>query len=1175
MQSILKRLREKGRHRFDITGLAGSSGQLLAARIRNQLNISVCCIVPADEQLDVVARDTALFTDAPILIYPSLEIPPYTALSPDPASTASRLSTLYRLQNSDSPPIVFTSVEAILRRVLPRRILGDHCELIISGEDTDREQLICQLTTCGYETCDMVRRPGDMAIRGGIVDIFPPAAEGTSLPLRLDFFGDTIESIRSFDPVTQRSKEELQEAVLLPATDLLFPGKVHQHNWLKLLTQEIETFSWSQEAAEELLGQLSAHIPFAGCEFFLPLLYLHTSKLETLFDYLPAESLLVTIDPVGNRQTNDLIRERITANYSKAISDNKAALPPEHLFISIDEQQNLAASFSQLGFCELPDPYSSVETLSLHSGNHSLLAQEIELQRQKRGLPAPLIDRLTDWSRKGETSIIACTSSRQREHLEEIITGYSLETDRLTAPITDKALVGDRIHFVEHPLSHGFDLESEKFHLLSTAELFGEKRLGLRRKKPGKRQGQPLQLETLTPGDIVVHRDHGLGRFSGLVNMELGGHHSDFMLIEFRGGDKLYVPVDRLHWVSRYQGLSDREPRLDRLGSTRWQATKKKVTEAVWKVAQELLDIHARRELRQGHRFSPPGELYRQLEESFPYEETDGQARAIADVLADMTGEQPMDRLVCGDVGYGKTEVAVRGAFKAIEDGFQVAVLVPTTVLAEQHAKTFRERFEGFPVNIACLNRFRTQAQQRTIKTGLENRTIDLVIGTHRLLSGDIIYGKLGLLIVDEEHRFGVTHKEKIKKLKSNVDVLTLTATPIPRTLQMSLLGIRDLSVISTPPRRRRPVKTFLARREDLVIREAVHRELQRGGQLFLVHNRVRSITRVADHLAHLVPQARIGIGHGQMPPAQIEDVMVRFIKHELDVLVCTTIIESGLDISNANTIIINRADHFGLADIYQLRGRVGRSSRQSYAYLLVPSLEDLTGDAKKRLRALMDASDLGSGFKLAMNDLQIRGGGNLLGVSQSGHIAAVGYDLYLDLLQSTVEDLKRRRKNGSLEPPPDPEVNLKITAFLPEDYIRETSQRYHVYRRLSLAGNDEPAILADLMDEIEDRYGRLPQEALRLWQMIGLKYPLGQLGIKKLEQSPEALIYSFADNTPVRPETLLKLLEKDRKAAKKERRKNIMRLTPDQRLVVPVNPEENLFKQIKNMLGFLSTQTK
>ncbi len=1172
MQSILKRLRAKGRQRFDITGLAGSSGQLLLARICNQLKTSVCCIVPADEQLEVVARDTALFTDAPILIYPSFEIPPYTPLAPDPATTASRLSTLYRLQDSDRPLIVFTSAEAVLRRVIPRQVLNNHCELIIRGEETDREQLISMLSRRGYESCDMVRRPGDMAIRGGIIDVFSPQTTGAPLPLRLDFFGDTIESIRSFDPLTQRSKDELEEVVLLPATDILFPEEKQQKKWLAALAREIAAFPWPQEVQDELLGQLTAHIPFAGCEFFLPLLYLHQSRLESFFDYLPTDSLVASLDPDNIKQTTDLVRERIRANYSTTITENKAALPPEQLFISADEQTQSLRSFSHMGICRLPDPDSKAESLSLHCGNHTLLVQEIELQRQKRGLLAPLADRLINWSGQGEPCVIACKSPRQMEHMEEILAGYSLETLRLSAPLALGELGASHIYLVQYPLSRGFDLEGENIHFLSAGELFGEKRLGARRGKPGKGQGQPISLETLQPGDIVVHRDHGLGSFSGLVNMELGGRHTDFLLIEFRGGDKLYVPVDRLHWVSRYQGLADRQPKLDRLGSSRWQATKKKVTEAVWKVAQELLDIYARRELQRGHRFSPPGELYRQLEESFPFEETDGQARAIADVIADMTGEQPMDRLVCGDVGYGKTEVAIRAAFKAIEDGFQVAILVPTTVLAEQHAKTFRERFQGFPVRVACINRFRTPAQQREIRMDLEKGVIDLVVGTHRLLSKDISYAKLGLLIVDEEHRFGVTHKEKIKKIKSSVDVLTLTATPIPRTLQMSLLGIRDLSVISTPPRQRLPVKTFLARHEDLVIREAVQHELQRGGQLFLVHNRVRSIARVAEHLSKIVPQARVGIGHGQMPPTQIEDIMVRFINHELDVLVCTTIIESGLDISNANTIIINRADHFGLADIYQLRGRVGRSSRQSYAYLLVPSLDNLTGDARKRLRALMDASELGSGFKLAMNDLQIRGGGNLLGVSQSGHIAAVGYDLYLDLLQSTVEDLKRLQENGTDEPPPDPEINLKISAFLPEDYIRDTSQRYHVYRRLSLAGNDNPDILADLMDEIEDRYGRLPPEAETLWKMIGLKYPLRQLGIGKLEQGPETLIYSFVDNTPVQPDTLLKLLVRDRKKAKKERRTNTIRLTPDQRLIVPFDTEENLFKQIENMLGFLAT---
>jgi transcription-repair coupling factor (superfamily II helicase) len=595
------------------------------------------------------------------------------------------------------------------------------------------------------------------------------------------------------------------------------------------------------------------------------------------------------------------------------------------------------------------------------------------------------------------------------------------------------------------------------------------------------------------------------------------------------------------------------------------------VTEAVWRIAQELLEIYARRAIRQGHRFSPPGDLYRELEESFPYDETPGQAKAIDDVLDDLTREQPMDRLICGDVGYGKTEVAARAAFKAIEDGFQVAILVPTTVLAEQHAATFRERFASFPVEIACLNRFRTSRQQKEIGSKLAAGKIDLVVGTHRLLSKDIQFSRLGLLIVDEEHRFGVSHKEKIKKIKATVDVLTLTATPIPRTLQMSLLGIRDLSVISTPPQQRRSVKTFLAQHDQLVIREAVLRELERGGQLFFVHNRIQSIQRIAAIIGDLVPQARISVAHGQMPAQQLEEVMVRFIKHDLDILVCTTIIESGLDIPNANTIIINRADNLGLADIYQLRGRVGRSSRQAYAYLLVPSLDHLTPDAQQRLRALMDCSELGSGFKLAMNDLQIRGGGNLLGVSQSGHIAAVGYDLYLELLQSTVADLKRKAAEGQdilAAPDLDPEIKLNTSAFFPDSYIQDASQRYHAYRRISAAGSGSADDLLDLEDELIDRFGPLPREAQSLFRIIGLKQQLRALGISKLEQGPAVLVMTFIENPPIDQARLLGLVQQQ---TAKKKTPPAIRLTPDSRLVVPLGAEEEPLGRTMQILQTLT----
>lgn len=1175
MQSICKRLLD-GRKQVDLCGLHGGSAALFAARLQGELGRSLCCIVPTDEFLDPLAQDVGLFTEVPVVTYPAFEIAPYTQLAPDPATVATRLSTLYFLHESSEPCIVLTSAEAILRRIMPRQVLADHCELVMAGEETDRDGLIAALAASGYQMCDLVQQPGDMAVRGGIIDLFAPSFRlDIQGPLRLDFFGDTVESIRNFDPLSQRSLSEFDEAVLLPASDILFPLPAGNSSRRQGLSSTAAQLGVSGEGGRHILEQLGGQVRFPGIEFLLPLIYQDPAP-QTLFDYLPQGTSCLLHDPVAIRGKVDLVWDRIRANYQEAAVD-RVAMAPGSLFLDRAELESRLQQILRVDLCSLPDPDAKQPPIMLQVGEHSLLKQEIDLERKKRGLLAPLADRLINWQQAGDTIILACSSSRQAVHFEEMLAGYQVRTARAAVPLDLNHRPGELL-LVDYPLSKGFDLPGEQLHLLSAAELFGEKRLRSASRRKGSRpKGEPIAVQELSVGDIVVHRDHGLGSFQGLLNMEFAGQRGDFMQLEFRDGDKLYIPVDRLHWVSRYQGLTDQQPRLDRLGSERWQSTKKKVTEAVWQVAQELLDIYARRELRKGHRFQPPGTLYRELEESFFYDETDGQARAIEEVLEDLTTDQPMDRLICGDVGYGKTEVAVRAAFKAIEDGFQVAVLVPTTVLAEQHAATFRERFSEFPVEVASISRFRTTAQQKEIVRQLASGQIDLVVGTHRLLSKDIVFNKLGLLIVDEEHRFGVSHKEKIKKLRASVDVLTLTATPIPRTLQMSLLGIRDLSVISTPPRRRRSVKTFLARHDDLVIREAVLQELARGGQLFFVHNRVKSIHRVAENIEKLVPQARIAVAHGQMPGRNLEDIMVSFINHDIDVLVCTTIIESGLDIPNANTIIINRADHLGLADIYQLRGRVGRSPRQSYAYLLVPSLDRLTKDAGQRLRALMDCSELGGGFKLAMNDLQIRGGGNLLGVSQSGHIAAVGYDLYLELLQSTVADLKKKAAGGEglLEPKLDPEVKLRVAAFLPDDYVRDTTQRYQLYRRISTAGNDDPEMLADMRDELIDRFGPLPPEADTLFAMIGLKHPLRTLGIGKLEQGPASLVFTFVESSPVDPAALLELITKYRTKKKKDHANppaDPIRLTPDHRLIVAVDEKENLFTRIDTVLQSLTT---
>lgn len=1125
--------------------------------------------------MSIFEQDLLLFTDRQVLQYPGHEIPPYTPLSPDQQTTAARLSTLYRLKEG-SGDIIVTSIEALLRRIMPAELLTSVAEYLMAGEDCDQDDLLKKLVYLGYDKVALVQSVGDFSVRGGIIDIYPPAftKEDGSVhegPIRLDFFGDTIESLRSFDPFTQRSTGEISETTLLPVTDLLvdYSAANVRRGLARLFQVQGEEFQWQSEETAQLMEQMNSGRRFAGMEFFLPLFYQHhESPSSSMLDFLPKGAVVVLVDPEGIRQNMELCHERIFANYQAALELATPALPPEMLFLGKDEITRQLGGFKQLLLTDFPRPEDRVLTIS--SRNHQLLKQDISRNRTKIGLLAPLSDQIFRWQETGELVVVCCRSSRHTKNLAELLTKRGHLLDLLPSPIQVDRLLKEldhkKLYLCDHPLSQGFSLPDSKIHLLSESELFGEMRLGGKSKK--KPKGEPVRFTELNDGDIVVHREHGLGIYRGLNTITLQSVINDFMLIEYRDGDKLYLPVDRLNLISRYQGLSDREPKIDKLGTQNWKTTKAKVKEEVWRVAQELLDIYAKREIREGRRFSPPGALFQELEESFAFDETSGQETSINDVIQDLTSDKPMDRLVCGDVGYGKTEVAVRAAFKVVEDGYQVAILVPTTVLAEQHAKTFAERLQGFPVTIGCLNRFRTGAEQRAMLKELKNGRLDIVIGTHRLLSKDVAFHKLGLLIIDEEHRFGVTHKEKLKKMRAEVDILTLTATPIPRTLQMSLLSIRDLSVISTPPEHRQPVKTFVARYDELVIKEAVNKELRRGGQVFFVHNRVKSIHKMASLIQKLVPEARIAVAHGQMAGKELEEIMVSFVKKEINVLVSTTIIESGLDIPSANTIVINRADMLGLAEIYQLRGRVGRSSTQSFAYLLVPSLDSLSKDSRERLRALMDCNELGGGFKLAMSDLQIRGGGNLLGVSQSGNIAAIGYDLYLDLLQKTVADLKAQAdvdNRDSVAEELDPEINLQLSAYIPESYIPDISQRYITYRRMAALVTAPPESQLDLQDELIDRYGPLPVEALTLLRIISLKKDLAALRINRLEQGRDSLVFTFLDDTPLSPAMLLHYLEKN--TGRKNR--PAPKLTPDSRLVISgrLSSIEHIFDTIEATL--------
>lgn len=1148
---------------LNITGLRTSSIALGAARCHAQTKKPVIIITPSEEAVLTMERDLHLFSDAPVFTFPAYDIAPYTPLSPDGATISTRLATLFQMGNLKSY-IVVVAAETLLRRIPPLSQLDLLAELLEVGEEVDRDNLITKLITSGYEQVSLVQSSGEFTVRGGIIDVFPPAvplADGTIIeaPLRLDFFGETLESLRYFDPISQRSIQEISETILLPVADILYPQDESQLGTIvSNLASLGSDLGWDEKERRKLQEFMGSRIRFPGIESFSSLFY---PEMATFFAAIGKDSLIISADTLSQTQTVQLTWERIEANYQQARQTSTPALPPSQLFLNEDELQQLLGQHRQLHCHDFAAPQS--QSLHIKSGNHILFKQELDLHRKQEGLFGPLTRHLQTLFDQGDRVCISCRSEKHLRQLHELLTQHGMRVGIHEPPLQFAQLQPEIIGLTVGALSTGFSLEEEQLHVFSESELFGEKRIGSKQTKKHPNAGDAVSFEQLEIGELVVHTTHGIGIYQGIANMKLGPITNDFLQINFKDDDKLYVPIDRINTVSKYKGLSDKKPKVDSLGGKSWAKTKSKVQEAVWKVAQYLLKLYAKRKIAVGHQFTPPGRLFHELEESFPYDETEGQLNAINDCIDDLTSERTMDRLVCGDVGYGKTEVAIRAAFKVVEDGYQVAILVPTTVLAEQHADSFRERLEGFPIRVESLNRFRTPKEQKEIIADTGTGKIDILIGTHRLLSKDVTFAKLGFLIIDEEHRFGVTHKEKLKRLKQNIDVLTLTATPIPRTLQMSLLGVRDLSVINSPPQHRRTVKTFVAKQDDLVMKEAITKEMQRGGQVFIVHNRVRTINEVASRIQKLVPEARIGVGHGQMAVKILEEKMVDFVNHKIDILVCTTIIESGLDIPNANTIIITRADRLGLAGIYQLRGRVGRSSRQAYAYLLVPTLDGLSKDAKQRLRALMDYNELGGGFKLAMSDLQIRGGGNILGESQSGNIAAVGYDLYLDLLQRTVEDLKRQGEDGAepLALDYDPEINLQLSAYIPASYIFSPDQRYVAYRKISAI--TEFSSLEEQRLELRDRYGTIPDEVENLLHIIELKILMRPFHISRLDQGPGSLAFSFMDDTKVTPEQILILVKSS---------KGTIRFTPDNRLIVTTSTKDSnaIFTGAKNLLRHL-----
>jgi transcription-repair coupling factor (superfamily II helicase) len=1056
--------------------------------------------------------------------FPRHDTLPYERFSPQPFVVAQRMDVLYRwlsdpgragTARSESPPIAIGPWSALALRVPSReqvRAATVHLEV---GHSIDRDTLVELLIHAGYARMAIVEEKGEIAVRGGILDIFPPHCD---LPIRVELLGDEIESIREFDPASQRSQEKLDRAAAPPPRELLFSRErvIAQGDDIRLLA--IDQGGDEASANELIDALLRGHLP-PGIEALAPLLL---SGQESAFDYLPDDTLVVIDDPATAFERVEQYVSDAEHNFEVAHDAGRICSAPDEVLLTPEEIRRLTYEHQPVSLARLyiEDPASDEVRIEVESQDQGELRRALARTRTHERALTPLADQLGLWMVDRWRVTIACHSLSMAERLKSLLGGYGIEPKLVNdpRPLWRWATPG-RIELRVARLSSGAILPAERRAIVTEEEIFGQRERS-RRQRDWKEGAAVEGLAQLAPGDFLVHSEHGIGTYRGLVEVNVRHLRNEMLRIDYAGGDRLFIPVHSLDRVQRYGGADGAQPRLDRLGGSSWDKAKKKVKKSLRNMAQELLSVHAARELTSGYAYSPRDTYFEEFEAAFPYEETPDQHSAIEDVLADMQIARPMDRLVCGDVGYGKTEVAARAAFRAALDGKQVAFLVPTTVLCQQHHETLRERFAGYPIKLASLSRFDPPKRSREVLEGMADGTIDVVVGTHRLLQKKVRFRDLGLLIVDEEHRFGVAHKERIKQLKKTVDVLTLTATPIPRTLQLAFTGVRELSVINTPPADRLAVRTQVSRFSESLIREAILREVRRGGQVFFVHNRVASIGAVYELLERLVPEVKVLVGHGQMKERELEDVMLAFQHGEADVLLCTTIIESGIDIPRANTILIDRADALGLAQLYQLRGRVGRSDHRAYAYLMIPIMQEaLPGDAQRRLEAIQDLSELGSGFRLANMDLEIRGAGNLLGGEQSGNMLAVGYETYMELLEETVEELRGTIREAEI----DPEIRLPVQARLPEEYVPDVSQRLVLYKRLSSAREDED--VDRIRDEILDRYGALPREGESLVEVIRLKSLARRLGVVAIDLNRGEIVLSVGAGARIDPQRLVNLL--------------------------------------------------
>ncbi len=1019
-------------------------------------------VIESDESAERLFNDLCFFHELiglpidDLAWFPEWETLPYEATAPHVGLIARRMTTLHRLL-TDPPSMLITSITTAMHRLIPRTVFEQAIFHFETAATFERESLTADLLRLGYRRVSVVEIPGEFSIRGGIVDIFSTAYAN---PLRIEFLGDQVESIRLFDPATQTSVMKLKDAWVLPAREFIRPPD-----------------------ASDAAAPIQADAEWRGPDLY--------SSMDTLFDYLSRPPVLAFNQPETLKQACETAWNKIDDGYLRHV-DRDAGNPypsPERLFLGWHEIQERIAAWPILALEPLAPPNAAWSpTFSFPAQAPGTIGLGI------RGTAFSQTLTLLEGLRNEHRVVLVARSRGQVDRLLALLREHDLPADPWEPSLWPSLTTGKLPFYVLHgDLSAGFLSGDLRLALLTEEELFAK---GARHKpQPKSRTATFLSsLEDLNVGDYVVHVQHGIAKYRGLKRLVVQDFESDYLILEFSGGDTLYVPLDRLNQVQRYSGAESHVPRLDRLGGTSWAKTTARVKKDIEEMAQELIDLYANRELVKRNAYGTSTTLYHEFEAAFEYEETPDQLKAIEDIGRDMEATRPMDRLICGDVGYGKTEVAMRAAFKAVEHDRQVAVLVPTTLLAHQHYENFSERFAPFPMKVALLSRFQSPRETKTILKEAAAGTIDVVIGTHRLLQKDVTFRHLGLVVIDEEQWFGVKHKERLKQLRTQVDVLTLTATPIPRTLQMAMSSVRDLSIIDTPPAGRLAIKTDVIRSSDKAVRDAILRELGRGGQVYFVHNRVESLERIGAWLQQLIPQARMVMAHGQMDAKTLEAVMLKFVKREADVLIASAIIQSGLDVPNANTIIVNRADLFGLAQLYQLRGRVGRGGEQAYAYFLIPDEGTLTGDAQKRLIAIQQFTELGSGFRIAAADLEIRGAGNLLGKQQSGHIAAIGLDLYMQMVEQAVQ----RLKGQIVEEEPDPTLQLPVSAFIPEQYVADPHQRLSFYKRLTAC--DQVGELALLHGEIQDRYGPAPEPVERLLEVMQLRTHAKRLRLTAIE---------------------------------------------------------------------------